>query len=187
VVISDSIGSPGFACDHLGFRSHSIGSPGIPGDHLGISDFLGSPGYAGDHLGFPLASWLSPGLAVTLGFSRTTRFTLVVLWFSRSTALGFLDLLLSVILSRRRQHSLLISLGFFSQTRWWRLGIIFPFFFFCLRQQYHLLSSYLVIALLLLAILSHIQTVLSALVLDIKLLFGYIFAHHIVPLFSYYG
>jgi hypothetical protein len=130
VVISDSIGSPGFARDHLGFRSHSIGSPGIPGDHLGISHSLGSPGYAGDHLGFPSASWLSPGLAVTLGFSRTTRFTPVVLWFSRSTALGFLDLLLSVILSRRRQHSLLISLGFFSQTRWWRLGIIFPFFFF---------------------------------------------------------
>jgi hypothetical protein len=88
VVISDSIGSPGFAREHLGFRSHSIGSPGIPGDHLGISDFLGSPGYAGDHLGFPSASWLSPGLAVTLGFSRTARFTPVVLWFSRSTAPG---------------------------------------------------------------------------------------------------
>jgi hypothetical protein len=88
VVISDSIGSPGFARDHLGFRSHSIGSPGIPSDHLGISHSLGSPGYAGDHLGFPLASWLSLGLAVTLGFSRTTRFTPVVLWFSRSTALG---------------------------------------------------------------------------------------------------
>ena len=88
MVILDSIGSPGFAREHLGFRSHSIGLPGIPGDHLGISDFLGSPGYAGDHLGFPSASWLSPGLTVTLGFSRTTRFTPVVLWFSRSTAPG---------------------------------------------------------------------------------------------------
>jgi hypothetical protein len=36
VVISDFIGSPGFAGDHLGFFSHRIGSPSAAGDYLGI-------------------------------------------------------------------------------------------------------------------------------------------------------
>ena len=40
VVISDLIGSPGFAGDHLGFLSHRISSPGIAGDQLGISEPL---------------------------------------------------------------------------------------------------------------------------------------------------
>jgi hypothetical protein len=51
VVISNFIGSPGFAGDHLGFFSHRIGSPGAVGDYLGIpsaSRLLGS-----HHLGFP--------------------------------------------------------------------------------------------------------------------------------------
>uniref|UniRef100_A0A2N9HAF6 Integrase catalytic domain-containing protein n=1 Tax=Fagus sylvatica TaxID=28930 RepID=A0A2N9HAF6_FAGSY len=44
VVISDLIGSPGFAGDHLGFLSHRIGSPGIASDQLSISDLIVPPG-----------------------------------------------------------------------------------------------------------------------------------------------
>ena len=59
VVISDLIGSPGFAGDHLGFLSHRIGSPGIAGDQLGISDLIVLPGLPLVALGLDLLGLLS--------------------------------------------------------------------------------------------------------------------------------
>uniref|UniRef100_A0A2N9IU27 Reverse transcriptase Ty1/copia-type domain-containing protein n=1 Tax=Fagus sylvatica TaxID=28930 RepID=A0A2N9IU27_FAGSY len=59
VVISDLIGSPGFAGDHLGFLSHRIGSPGIAGDQLGISDLIVPPGLPLVALGLDLLGLLS--------------------------------------------------------------------------------------------------------------------------------
>ena len=105
MVISDFIGSPGFAGDHLGFFSHRIGSPGAADDYLGILS----------------ASWLSPGLTVTLSDSLAPQGLLRWLF-------GFLDLLLSVVLSRRQQHSLLISLGFSLRLGGGGLVSYYPFF-----------------------------------------------------------
>ena len=51
MVISDFIGSPGFAGDHLGFFSHRIGSPGAASDYLGIPSTSRLLGF--HHLGFP--------------------------------------------------------------------------------------------------------------------------------------
>jgi hypothetical protein len=123
-------------------------------------------------LGFLAFTW---PYGDTLRFSCTTRFTSVALWFSRSTALG-----------RSLTPPTALTIDFsriFSQTRWWRLGIIFPFF--CLKQQYHLLRCYWLFwyCLVTIGYLSHIQTKISALVFDIKLLFDNIFAHRTVPLF----
>ena len=56
MVISDLIGSPGFAGDHLGFLSHHISSPGIAGDQLGISDLIVPPGLPLVALGLDLAT-----------------------------------------------------------------------------------------------------------------------------------
>ncbi len=62
MVISDLIGSPGFAGDHLGFLSHRIGSPGIAGDQLGISDLIVPPGLPLVALGLDLLGLLSISL-----------------------------------------------------------------------------------------------------------------------------
>ena len=60
MVISDFIGSPSFAGDHLSFFSHRIGSPGTAGDYLSIPSASRLLGF--HHLGFLLhhkTQWVS--------------------------------------------------------------------------------------------------------------------------------
>jgi hypothetical protein len=72
VVISDLIGSSGFAGDHLGFLSHRISSPGIAGDQLGISDLIVPPGLPLVALGLDLLGFLSISILISR-FSISSR------------------------------------------------------------------------------------------------------------------
>uniref|UniRef100_A0A2N9GH48 Integrase catalytic domain-containing protein n=1 Tax=Fagus sylvatica TaxID=28930 RepID=A0A2N9GH48_FAGSY len=68
VVISNFIGSPGFAGDHLGFFSHRIGSPGAVGDYLSIPSASRLLGSSPSRL--PLASQDSVGLGCSSSTAR---------------------------------------------------------------------------------------------------------------------
>ena len=113
MVISDLIGSPGFAGDHLGFLSHRISSPGIAGDQLGISEPL------------PICK-LSSRRICNLGSPRGgSRISPVLSIGSRISSRRISDLLAADLgsqISLRTTGEPDVTATHFSNSHWWTLG-----------------------------------------------------------------